>query len=219
MRAYNAIIICTCILLLTGCNMPSASSPVTTSQVLPTATDTSIAPSIASPIAAYTATAEPTLEIVEPVLSTATPEVDPGECLVLLVPSEGVVYPLDKEIKFIWEAMPGAEKYLLEITNSTGWLLSIETVGTSYQVSAGMFPGAMNYSWTVAVFDSTGMKICRAGPLNFSITIKKSVPTEKPDKDGDGGPREGSGDGNDGGGWDDDSGDGGGNDDWPFPEW
>jgi len=206
MKVKNVLIFCTCILVITGCNMPFAESPVKTAQVLSTATNVSIIP----PITAYTPTTAPTVAIVDPALSTETAEVNPGECLTLLVPSEGLVYPLDKEIKFIWEAMPGAKKYLLEISNPTGWLLSIETTTTSYVVPAEIFPGTTNYFWVVVVFDSAGKQICRTGAWNFSITIKKSYPTEKPGKDDDGGSRDGPDDGN---------GDGGGDYDFPFPEW
>jgi hypothetical protein len=91
-------------------------------------------------------------------------------------------------------------------------LLSIETDSPQYEVSAEMFPGAMSYSWLVGVFDSAGKQICRTAPLNFSLTTKNIIPTEKPDKD-EGGSRDGSEDGGDGG---DDGGDDG---DFPFPDW
>ncbi len=194
-----------CILLSTGCNMPSGAAPERTSQVLSTPTSALNLP----PVAKNTPITAPTVTITDPALSTETPETKEGTCTALLVPSEGVVYPLDEEIKFIWEAMLGAGKYLLEISNSTGWMLSIETTSPNCVVSADLFPGAMSYSWTVVVFDSAGKQICRVGPSNFSLTIKRILPTEKPDK-GEGSPREGSGDGGD---------DGGDEGDFSFLEW
>jgi len=116
-----------------------------------------------------------------------------------------VVYPADKNIKFVWEALPGAAKHLLEITNMSGWLLSIETAATGYEISSNMFPGEMKYSWNVIALDFGGKQICRAGPGSFSIIIRKSYPTEKPDKNDQGNPRDGSGSGDsndEGGDWD-----------------
>ncbi len=64
----------------------------------------------------------------------------------MLVPSEDAVYPIDMGINFIWESMPGGAKYILEVTNSTGWLLSIETAVTDYEISPNMFPGETQYN-------------------------------------------------------------------------
>jgi len=175
--------------------MPSVESPAGTVSVLPVVTD-----ALKVPPSESTPATESTVMTEEPALATETLVLNPEECLLLLVPSDGVVYPQDKEINFNWEAMPGAGKYLLEVTNSTGWLLSVEITEPRYTVSGEMFPGPLLYSWTVLAFDPAGKRICQAGPWNFSLSVKKSNPTEKPDKDQGGGEEQPE-------------------DTFPFPEW
>jgi len=198
MKASCVMIFCLCILLgLNACNMPSAASPLRTSVDAPTATNTPVLspPSTAAPSPALLATPSPNLSAQPNLIPTFTSTPFTGECLALLAPAEGVIYPADKSIPFTWESMPGATKYLLEITAPDGFLLSIESVTPDYKVSPGMFPGAKQYSWTVVAVDSGEQQICRSQPGHFSISIRKVSPTEKPDKDDGGGLEDGGDDG------------------------
>jgi len=124
---------------------------------------------------------------------TLTPTSSHNECSILDTPEEGVVYNQERTVKFVREAVSGSGKYLLEIANSSGWLLSIETTRTYYDVSPSMFPGTTQYSWTVVALDSSGQQICHSQLQNFSLAVVKRTSTSKPEREDGAGLGEGNG--------------------------
>ena len=201
LKPYHALfVLLFFISLIISCNMPSTSVPQITEVMPVIVTETLVWSQLDTPTV-------PELSRVTELPGSSeipTPTPTSSECLVLSSPAEGAVYNQEKAVIFTWEPVPGSSKYILEISNSIGWLLSIETTRTFYEVPPSLFPGAMQYSWSVKALAPGGQKICMSPSQTFSLAFNRPSPTSKPDNDDIGGP--GNGDGGGGGG-----GDGGGN--------
>ncbi len=89
------------------------------------------------------------------------------------------------KVKFAWESLPGAEKYIVTFTDANGNVVAFETNDTSIEKYVeGFIPGAGDYSWAVTAYGEDGSEICKTETETFSKPDSNAQPRH-PDRGGD----------------------------------
>ena len=146
-------------LILAACKIDTEEIPTTTP--MPTATDTPV-PEIQKDSAP---------EVKEEPTATNTPTEIPTEtpipCLKLLTPENETLLPEIGKVTFSWEAMPGADKYLLELTLPNGTIVPFKTQLTYRDQYIEAITLGGNFTWQVTAYDASGVVICTSDKLGF----------------------------------------------------
>jgi hypothetical protein len=154
----SSILAVTYTALLAGCQRflgfetpyPKPTETLTPTEPLPTNTPSPSLTATTTKTPPPTATSMPT--------PTDTPTATPA-CFRLLAPTDGTEESANGRVTFTWEALPGAVKYILEITGPSGVKLSYPTLNTQYSLYASTLPGTGRFIWQVAGLDAGG-KVC-----------------------------------------------------------
>lgn len=128
-----------------------------TSTVTPTRTTTSL----------QTATSTPTVSPKKASL-TQKDTSTPNPCFKLLTPENGSMLNASGIVTFLWEELPGAEMYKLEITMPTGIVVTFNSANTRRNQYLETLIVHGTYIWMVTAFTGDGTIICVTEPFRFN---------------------------------------------------
>ena len=109
--------------------------------------------------AAHTKAPAPT---VRPVASAA------ASCFKLLTPENGAQEPGIGKIDFTWQALPGAARYLLEMTMPNGAKIQFKAAEPKLVRYAESTSMGGTYQWSVTAYSTTGETLCTSSPFTYS---------------------------------------------------
>jgi hypothetical protein len=106
--------------------------------------------------------------------ATFTPTATEQTCFTLTTPENGVTLPSEGQVLFSWTSMPGAAKYQITFTASSGaWnRYSLGTNTSSFDIGS-LYNGG-TFTWKIEAFDTAGALLCTAPEFTFT---KPSSPT------------------------------------------
>ena len=119
--------------------------------------------------ATMTARVEPT-PTSTPVIETVLPAAGTSDaCFNIIQPVTGSSLPYQGKVKFEWEPQPGAQKYIVTFTNSSGNSVSFETTETNTEkFIEGFIPNPGKYTWAITAYAKEKNLICSTDENTFS---------------------------------------------------
>jgi hypothetical protein len=166
MKIKFHILLFTLLLLSGACSPPPAPiQPQPAPTQIPATTPTLSVVPVTS--ATHTKVPAPTAR---PVASAA------AACFDLLTPGDGSEQPGIGKIDFTWGAMPGAARYLLEMTMPNGTKIEFKAAEPKLVRYAESTSSGGIYQWSVTAYNTSGETLCTSGPFTYSKPDSRVVP-------------------------------------------